>query len=603
MGLREIREFINLRIYDSKASVLRAFRVMSVIVAIFSVGCLLYYHGFNTTLTEQNFIIKVIKWSFGFYILKYGIRLFYSFQPLKDIRDSVPEAVLMLIIILNFLSSSIFGWEMIHSLGNVLGFDHLENFFILVIQAYLFIILINEVGRAVNVITHFNLSPPALLVSSFLLLIALGCGLLSMPAMSATGKSIPFLEALFTSISASCVTGLVIVDTATHFSFKGQFVIMALIQLGGLNIISFATIFALFARRGLGLKHQSIIQENLNTESLSDSNTLFKQIFIFSLSLEVAGAILIFLNWSPQTPFNGFWDKAFFSLFHSISAFNNAGFSLFSQGLFENNIANSYSLHLVIAVLIICGGIGFATLRDVFSIKEYRERKKKPWKSFKVNTKISLISAGVLIAAGFIVFYVFESGNTMSERSLGGKVVSSLFQSISTRTAGFNTIDIGQVTTPALIFTIFLMFIGASPGSTGGGIKTNTFAMVLLGAWSTSRGKERLELFRSTIPFDLLNKALLIFLFAIAFISIGIFGLAIVEPDTDLIALSFEEVSAFCTVGLSTGITSDLSLGGKIIIMISMFVGRIGPLTVAFALGGKKQSTDYKYPKASVQVG
>lgn len=602
MNIQQIREKINLAIYDHKNLVLKIFRVASIIVSLIAVTGILYFHGFSIPPEQHRIVLFIIKSAFGFFILKYIVRLFFSFEPLKDLKDSFVEGLLMLIIVVNSLFSLLFGWDMIHSLGHLLGIDNIQRFFELVVQGYLVVILANEVGRAANRISSFNLSPPTLLISSFLILITGGTGLLMLPEVTSSGQSMPFLDALFTSISASCVTGLIVVDTATYFSFKGQFVIMMLIQLGGLNIISFASVFALFARRGIGLKHQNILRENLNAESLSASSSLFRKIFLFTIIIELCGAVLIFLSWKGMT-FDSLGQKFFFSIFHSISAFNNAGFSIFSAGLYEEGVRHAYNLQLVIALLIILGGIGFTTLQDVFSISRIRERWQHSFRTLRIDTRLSLYSAGILITAGFIVFYFFERYNTLGVESHWGKIVGSFFQSVTTRTAGFNTVDIGMLTTPVLIFAIFLMFIGASPGSTGGGIKTNTFALVVLGAWSTTRGKSRLELFRATIPYELLNKAFLIFLFSLGFIFISIFALVIAEPNKGLIQLAFEEVSAFCTVGLSTGITASLSTPGRIIIMISMFLGRIGILSMAFALGRTKKMHNYKYPKAGMLVG
>lgn len=603
MTIKEIREYLNLKIYKIKSPVQKVLRVASIIVASIVVASLIYYHGFFTTQSERDIITLTIKFGLGFYILKYLIRLVLSFKPKHDLRESMLEGILMLIVVLNFLFARLFGWEMIHNFGELINIDNLENFFSLVIQFYFAIILINEIGRAGVFISSLKLSPPVLLIASFIVLISIGTGLLMLPKVTATGIPMHFSDALFTSISASCVTGLVVVDTATYFSVKGQVLIMLLIQMGGLNIISFASIFAIFARQKIGLKHQSILQNSLNVESLSDGSMLFRKVFKFSIIIEIIGAILIFFTWGNELVFESIKQKVFYSVFHSISAFNNAGFSLFEHGLFNESINSSYSFHWVIAILIILGGIGFAVIRDVMSVKSNRKKRKTSWQSLHVNSKVALLSSGILLVSGFLIFYVFEHNNTMDGQSTFGKITSSFFQSVTARTAGFNTLEIGALTAPALIFLIFLMFIGAAPGSTGGGIKSNTFVMVLLGAWTTSTGRERLELFRNTIPFDLLNKAFLIFLFSIAFISLGIFGLAITEPDKDLLALSFEEVSAYCTVGLTTGITHDISQAGRVIIMLSMFLGRIGTLSLAFAIGRKKRSVEYKYPKANIMVG
>lgn len=603
MIFQKIREKINLFIYDSKDVVLKTFRVTSVIVALVAVLCILYFHGFHITPKENRIITIILRAAFGYFVLKYFVRLFFSFQPLKDFKSSLFEGVLIFLVVLNATFAIIFDWELIHHLGRWLHIENINWFFAVGIQAYFVLILINEIGRAGSRLSSFNLSPPTMLIGSFVILILFGSILLILPEMTTSGISMPYFDALFTSISASCVTGLIVVDTATYFSFKGQMVIMLLIQLGGLNIISFASVFALIARGKMGLKHQSILQESLNAESLNASSSLFRQIFIFSMLIEFAGAALIYFSWKDIPEISATSDKVFYSIFHSISAFNNAGFSVFSNGLFEEGVRDAYTLHLVIALLIILGGIGFTTMRDLFSYSRIKDRYQNKWRSLRIDTKLSLYSAAILIVAGFVIFYIFELNNTLKDESAWGQIVGAIFQSVTTRTAGFNTVDVGALAKPALIFSIFLMFIGASPGSTGGGIKTNTFAIILLGAWSTARGKPRLELFKSTIPYDLLNKAFLIFFISLCFISLAIFGLSISEPDKGLIALSYEEVSAFCTVGLSTGITSDLSTSGRIIIMLSMFLGRVGILSLAFALGRNKKVHDYKYPKASLLIG
>lgn len=603
MIFQKIREKINLFIYDSKDVVLKTFRVTSVIVALVAVLCILYFHGFHITPKENRIITIILRAAFGYFVLKYFVRLFFSFQPLKDFKSSLFEGVLIFLVVLNATFAIIFDWELIHHLGRWLHIENINWFFAVGIQAYFVLLLINEIGRAGSRLSSFNLSPPTMLIGSFVILILFGSILLILPEMTTSGISMPYFDALFTSISASCVTGLIVVDTATYFSFKGQMVIMLLIQLGGLNIISFASVFALIARGKMGLKHQSILQESLNAESLNASSSLFRQIFIFSMLIEFAGAALIYFSWKDIPEISATSDKVFYSIFHSISAFNNAGFSVFSNGLFEKGVRDAYTLHLVIALLIILGGIGFTTMRDLFSYSRIKDRYQNKWRSLRIDTKLSLYSAAILIVAGFVIFYIFELNNTLKDESVWGQIVGAIFQSVTTRTAGFNTVDVGDLAKPALIFSIFLMFIGASPGSTGGGIKTNTFAIILLGAWSTARGKPRLELFKSTIPYDLLNKAFLIFFISLCFISLAIFGLSISEPDKGLIALSYEEVSAFCTVGLSTGITSDLSTAGRIIIMLSMFLGRVGILSLAFALGRNKKVHDYKYPKASLLIG
>ena len=601
--LQRFREKANLKLYASKFNVLRTLRFGSGVVATLTLLALVYFHGFKINEEENRWIIIIVKSSIAFYIFKYIIQFVYSFSPMEHLRETKWEGFLMIFLVINIISIQITGIDLVGKTGDFFGFTRLSEILVLIIQGYFLLIVFLEIGKASTFLPLAKLSPPTILILSFLILIMFGTLLLLLPEMNVTGESMRFQDAVFTSISASCVTGLTVVDTANYLSFKGQFIIMILIQLGGLNIISFATLFAFFSRKGLGIRHQNMIQEGYLGESLNTSSELLKQIFRFTLIIELLGALLLFFTLGDRLQFNDLPSRIFFSIFHSISAFNNAGFSTLSNGLFEETIRNAYLLQFTIACLIILGGLGFGTIRDVFTIKFVRERIQKPWLHTKIGTKISIYSAIALLTLGTIVFFALENNGVISHLSFGEKLMTSFFQSVTTRTAGFNTVDIGSLSLPILIFFIFLMFIGASTGSTGGGIKTSTFTLVLLSAYSTIRGKKNLELFKKRIPWELLNKAFSIFLFSGSFILTSLFFLTITDPDIPLKKLMFEEVSAFCTVGLSTGITAELSLSGKSIIMVSMFIGRIGTLTLAIALGRRLKSNNYKYPKADLMVG
>ncbi len=601
--LQRFRESTNLKLYASKFNALRILRVSSGIVATLTLLALVYFHGFKINQEENRWIIFIVKASIAFYIFKYIIEFVYSFSPMEHLKETKWEGFLMVFLVINIISIQITGIDLVGKTGDFFGFTRLSEILVLIIQGYFLLIVFLEIGKASTFLPLAKLSPPTILILSFLILILFGTLLLLLPEMNVTGESMRFQDALFTSISASCVTGLTVVDTATYLSFKGQFIVMTLIQLGGLNIISFATLFAFFSRKGLGIRHQSMIQEGYLGETLNTSSELLKQIFRFTLVIELLGALLLFFTLGDRLHFNDLQSRIFFSVFHSISAFNNAGFSTLSNGLFEETIRNAYLLQFTIACLVILGGLGFGTIRDVFTIKFVRERIQKPWLHTKIGTKISIYSAAALLTLGTVVFFSLENDGVISHLTFGEKLMTSFFQSVTTRTAGFNTVDIGALSLPVLIFFIFLMFIGASTGSTGGGIKTSTFTLVLLSAYSTIRGKKNLELFKKRIPWELLNKAFSIFLFSGSFILTSLFFLTITDPDIPLKNLMFEEVSAFCTVGLSTGITGDLSLSGKFIIMTSMFIGRIGTLTLAIALGRRLKSNNYKYPKADLMVG
>ncbi|MBM3437054.1 MAG: ATPase, partial [Bacteroidetes bacterium] len=319
--------------------------------------------------------------------------------------------------------------------------------------------------------------------------------------------------------------------------------------------------------------------------------------------IEMTGIILIYFSWSPQIEFSSGFERFYYSVFHGISAFNNAGFSLFSNNLFEPGVAGSFNIHIIIMLLIIMGGLGFMTLEDLYQSIFIRRHFFRFWKSLTIGSKIVLRTSFLLIITGALLFLFTEWNYVLSDYGLYGKVIHSFFQSVTTRTAGFNTVDIAAVAQPVLIFFVFLMFIGASPGSTGGGIKTTTFSIIYKSALATIRGKKNVEAFKHTFSFSLIDKAYAIALFAIITIFLSTLILSYTEPHTPFLKLIFEEVSAFGTVGLSTGITPFLSDAGKLIITLSMFIGRIGPLTLAIFLSRRIISSKYKYPDVNIMVG
>ena len=603
MSIQSIREKINLALYDSKERVLNLFKIGSFLIASLILSLLIYQFGFNPSDLVKEWILIAIKGSFVFYILKYLTDILYNYEPLKLIKETWLEGLLLLLILVNASSTLFFQQSLLNWLGQQTELFQLEDFYILFLQFYFFVLVGIELGKASTQLTFSKMSPPRMLIVSFLALILLGTGFLMMPEMTKNVEYMPFFEALFTSISASCVTGLIVVDTATYFTQKGHIIIMLLIQLGGLNIISFATLFALFSKKGLGIKHQTILQENFSSESLLSGKGLLRKIFLFSFFMEFIGMVLLYFTWNPKLQFPFVEDQFFYSLFHSISAFNNAGFSLFSDGLHEHLVQNSHSMHMVLAGLIFLGAVGFPVIEDLFNFERIKKSIKNPLVGLKLSTQISLYTSLILIAFGMLMFYFLEQENTLNGMKLGGQLITSFFQSITARTAGFNTVDFSIIGTPMLLIFIFLMFIGASPGSTGGGIKTSTFTLIIYSAINTIRGKKKIEIGKRTISPELLHKAFSIFLFSASSIFAAIFVLSISDGEKGIMPIAFEIVSAFSTVGLSTGITADLTFLGKIVIMICMFIGRIGTLTLAFALSSKQRSLNYEYPKAHLTVG
>lgn len=601
MSLNSWREKINISIYGSKNSVLSWAKVASVFVSLTALSALIVYHGYYLEERTQDSLIFIIHLSFGFYVFKYLLGFFYSFHPIDYLKESWFEGILMFLILVDFIGLSLFNFRIVNALGQSLDMSNLPSFYALFIQLYVLIIVVIEFSRASGIFGRLSISPPAILIFSFIALIAIGCSLLMLPTMVTEGNSLSFIDALFTSASAACVTGLTVVDTATFFSAKGHFVIMVLVQLGGLNIISFATIMAMLNRKGIGIKHQSLIQENLSAEGLLGGKGLLRRIFMFSLFMELIGAMAIYMSWSSKMEFVAMPQRFFYSVFHSVSAFNNAGFSLFSKGLYEDMVKDAFLLHIVIAILIFFGSLGFSTMQDLFSLKKMRERFQSPWKTYAISTKIALYTSIGLVLVGAAMFFLLEHNRILNGMNFGESLIASFFQSITTRSAGFNTVDIGALGHSTLLFFLFLMFIGGSSGSTAGGVKTSTFAVIFITAFSTIRGKKNVEAFRHTIPRTMQHKAFTIFLFSISIIFFMSFLLTIVHPEMDLLAIVFEEVSAFCTVGLSMGITEHLNPAAKTILIISMFIGRVGILTLAFALGRTKAG-DYKYPETHFNV-
>ena len=429
-----------------------------------------------------------------------------------------------------------------------------------------------------------------------------------LPEMTVAPGSMGFLDALFTSTSATCVTGLMVVDTVTFFSFKGQVVILALIQLGGLNLIAFGSFLVLASKFGLGVRQHDVIEDFVNRDTFNASSGLLGKVLMWCLAIEAGGALIMHMTWGEALNGMASGRQWFYSVFHSVSAFNNAGISLFTDGLANAAIDSHYALHWTVTVLVFFGALGMVAIFDLFDPARLRERMSQPWKHIGFATKIALYFSLGLVAVGAAAFWLLEADGTLAGMSPFGQLTTSVFQS-ATRTSGFNTVDIGAVGVPMLFLLIILMFIGSSSSSTGGGIKTSTLSIVMADVWRTVRNLDHVQLFKRTVPEVLRSRAYSVLLFFLVGNTVAIFLLSITEShilelnDRTLLDLIFEEVSAFGTVGLSTGITAMLSPMGKVIIMLSMFVGRVGTLTVAYALGGRLVQTHIKYPEGHTMVG
>jgi potassium uptake TrkH family protein len=460
-----------------------------------------------------------------------------------------------------------------------------------------------ELSQAVGFLSKMQITPPVLMMISFFVLMCIGAALLMMPRMTTHGISLT--DAFFTSTSASCVTGLTVLNTGTDFTFRGQLVIMLLMQFGGISILAFATFFAaFFANARIGIKQQHLLKDYFSASTITDSISMLREILLATILIEAIGILLLYCHWKSTGLFANSAENLFYSFFHAISAFTNAGFCLWDKNFMDAAIMNSYFPKIVIMGLIIIGGMGFIFLHDVFSPKQIKERHIHKWKRLSPGTKIVLYTTLVIIVAGSVTFYFLERHHSLGIfYDFGDSVLASAFQIVSCRSAGFNTVEIRAVSVPTLLLIMVVMFIGASPGSTGGGIKTTTAFVIFKSVAATIRGKNSIEFHKKTIPFEIVDKAYSIVLMSILIILLSVFVLAIVEPQFSFITLLFESVSAFSICGLSMGITPELSDTGKFILILNMYIGRIGTLSIAFALARRIKQAKHQYPNTYFMVG
>ncbi|KZS45309.1 Trk family potassium uptake protein [Paenibacillus glucanolyticus] len=438
-----------------------------------------------------------------------------------------------------------------------------------------------------------RLSPPQILVLGFAAIIFIGAALLMLPISSRTGEPLGFIDALFTSTSATCVTGLVVVDTGTTFSSFGQIVIMLLIQIGGLGFMTMATLFALVLKRRISLKDRLVLQEAMNQSSMEGIVRLIRRVLLYSLVIEACGAVLLSIRWVFDMPIG---KAIYYGVFHAVTMFNNAGFDLFGDFRSLTGYVYDPVVNVVVMFLIVSGGIGFIVLSDLIDFRKQRR--------LSLHSKVVLSMTGALLLLGFIVILIFEFTNprTLGSLNWGGKFLGALFQSVTPRTAGANTIDITGLRQATQFFIVILMFIGASPGSTGGGIKTTTFTIMVGAVIAMMRGRDDIVMFRYRLAQERVLKALTIALLALLLV-LAVSMILSTTEEGEFLEILFETTSAFGTVGLSMGLTPDLTVFGKILISITMFAGRLGPLTLAYALGPKKGKELYRHPEGKMIIG
>ena len=440
--------------------------------------------------------------------------------------------------------------------------------------------------------------PESLLVFGFLALIALGAVLLALPAAARDGQSIGLFNSLFTATSAVCVTGLVAVDTGTAFSLFGQIVLLALIQVGGLGFMVFATMIMVMLGRRISLKGRMLIRESMNSASLADLSVLTGLYLLLALGIEALGALLLAIRFVPMYGWtHGIW----MSLFHAISAFCNAGFDLFGHFSSVTAFADDPLVLLTVAGLIICGSLGFSVILETLRCRE-------GFHSLSLHTRIVLVLTGILLAAGTVFFLLAEGTNeaTLAGRGIGEQTLNAFFQSVTLRTAGFNSFDLSRLRDGSKLFSTLLMMIGASPASTGGGVKTTTAAVLFFLMVNVIRGESEVRVARRRLSEDNVRRAFAVITLFLAMQLLGTLLISFIEDGRFSLAdIWFETASAMATVGLSSIGTPHLAPASRVVLIPMMFLGRVGPLTLALALAGRqgRVRSASKYPEERIMIG
>ena len=439
-----------------------------------------------------------------------------------------------------------------------------------------------------------KLTPMRILALGFAMVILTGTFLLMLPISSANGKVTSFFDCLFIATSSTCVTGLVTLDTGTHWNYFGKTVIMILIEVGGLGFMSFATLFALLLGKKITMQQRLVMQESLNSFKLQGLVKMARYVLIFTFTVQTVAAIILSTQFIPQF---GLGKGIYYSIFHSISGFCNAGIDLFGNFSSVTSYHDNPVVIITLGSLIIIGGLGFYVWQEIYTNKGFRK--------LSLNTKVVLLVTAILIVGGTILMYLFEMNNpgTIKNMSLRGQILSSWFAAVTPRTAGFNSISTADMSPGGRFLTIILMFIGGSPGSTAGGIKTTTVGILFFTVVSVVKGREDTEIFKKRIPRDIVTRAIAITFIAISLVTVVTMILCITEKGTSLEYIIYETVSAFGTVGLTLGLTPHLSDIGKVVLAFTMYCGRVGPLTFAIALAKRSYLKGVKYPEDKIIVG
>ncbi len=596
MGTFRIREQFKLLIWNAINPVQKTLHVLGIIVSLTAMVAIVYFYGFPQTNLSRYICNLVIYISLIFYVVKYLLMFIFnkhSFQFLaKNKGEGIVVAFLLIWYLLTYILDINFAGMLLGKI-NVAGFNQMV---IIGSQLFFFLLMFTDLIGVDQLLVRFRLGPAGSLMGSFFILITLGTIILMMPEMTINGISL--IDALFMATSATCITGLSSIDIPTVLTMKGQLVLLILVQLGGLDIVCFATFFTSYYAGG-ATKYRSMMKELVDT---NNSKSLTKEIFLYTFVIEIIGFIAIFAYlWSTSNYSHHLADNVYLAAFHSIACFNNAGFCIVDGGMQNSLFVHDYYLQTITILMTFLGGIGFLTIHDVVNTPKFGRHSKSFWNQITVSSKVVIKLSFILWIVGALCFFIFERNNVNSSMNLLDQIFASFFTSLSCRSHGFNIVDIGALNISTLIIMIILMTIGTASVSTGGGIKLSTFYILLKSASATIKNKHQVTINNRAISYSLVNKSYLVLLFTVSLILIGCLVLSLSDPEMSFMQIFFEITSACGTVGLSMGITPSLSVIGKLTITILMYIGRITVLTLVLSVA-KKAFTHYSVAKTSMNI-
>ncbi len=583
---------------ERQRAVLRIFDAVVFVVGIVAIAALIAEFGFYLPHTWLPILRQGVTLIVGLFVVQEVLRWLFVVRLWEYLRQRWFENLIAVGALIHLLFPSVLH-QGLHQLLPGLSFAQITLLYLGISQMLVVLSMIVRLVRYNEALARLKLSPSALFLLSFLVLILLGTLLLLLPR--ATTHSISWIDALFTATSAVCVTGLIVVDTATAFTIQGKVILLILIQLGGLGIMTLTTFLALFFSGSISVRERLMLSTILSEENLGEVTSLLVRIAVYTFIIEAIGAGLLYLSYGVEQGFD--LRKFWFAIFHAVSAFCNAGFSLYSENLANPEVQYNFSWTAIISVLIILGGLGVSVLSNLAELRPWKSPVYRMQHRLTLHTKLVLVTTAVLLVAGTLVIAFFEWNHLYRDMPIAERLYRAFFFSVTARTAGFNIDPVEALSLPSVFFLLMLMWIGASPGSTGGGIKTTTFAVAALNVINIVRGKQRVEIFYRQIPIENIRRAFSIVLLTAFFIGAMTVLLLLFEPDQSLENLLFEVTSAVGTVGLSRGITSSLSWQSKIVIILAMFIGRVGILTFLFAMFRQEYEPRYKFPVENVIVG